>query len=63
MNIGIDISQTVYEGTGVARFTKSLVMNMVTSPRAKNHVFYLFFSSLNHKLPGDMQMLVDKYHF
>ncbi len=47
----IDVSQSVYEGTGVARFTTDFVKHLLHAPKAKNFEIFLFFSSLNHKLP------------
>lgn len=44
MKIGIDISQIVYEGTGVSTYTRSLVQALVKASR--NDEFVLFGSSL-----------------
>lgn len=46
MNIGIDISQTVYEGTGVADYVRGLVGGLVKHDRKNTYV--LFFS--NHRM-------------
>jgi glycosyltransferase involved in cell wall biosynthesis len=43
MNIGIDISQIVYKGTGVARFTEGLVNGILEFDTKNNWTF--FFSS------------------
>lgn len=43
MNIGIDISQIVYKGTGVARFTEGLVHGILEHDTKNNWTF--FFSS------------------
>ena len=59
MKIGIDVSQTVYEGTGVARFTNNFVKSFVNSSKTKSYDFYLFFSTLNHKLPGTIQEIIE----
>lgn len=50
MRIGIDISQIVYEGTGVARYVKELIPIIVRN--APEHEFVLFGCSLRqtHKL-------------
>ncbi|NTU47134.1 glycosyltransferase family 4 protein [Candidatus Roizmanbacteria bacterium] len=48
MKIGIDISQSAYEGTGVARFTKGLVRSILTYNRVHEYVF--LFSSLRKQL-------------
>ncbi len=47
MRIGIDISQIVFEGTGVATYTRNLVTNLVR--QGKNHEFVLFGASLRRK--------------
>lgn len=44
MHIGVDISQIIYEGTGVARFTDGLVRSLLHSKQA--HRFSFFCSSL-----------------
>jgi len=49
MKIGIDISQIVYEGTGVATYTRSLVENMVK--QAPKDEFVLFGSSFRNRRP------------
>lgn len=49
MKIGIDISQIVYEGTGVANYIKNLVMNLLKID--KENEYRLFFSSLRKKFP------------
>lgn len=59
MKIGIDISQIVYEGTGVARFTHNLLMSLVESKESSNHSFSIFFSSLNNKIPESVIKLVE----
>lgn len=59
MKIGIDISQIVYEGTGVARFTHNLVTSLVESKDSSSHSFFLFFSSLNNKMPESINNLVE----
>ncbi|HCS78495.1 TPA: hypothetical protein DIV55_01995 [Patescibacteria group bacterium] len=59
MKIGIDISQVVYKGTGVASYTENLVKAML---RQKGHEFVLFGTSFGrqkelwsfiHSLPTD----------
>lgn len=47
MRIGIDISQMVYEGTGVARYVSELVSSLVTLDKTNEYV--LFGSSLRKK--------------
>lgn len=42
MKIGIDISQIVYEGTGVARYVKNIVLELVKNHQ---HEYILFASS------------------
>lgn len=48
MRIGIDISQIVYSGTGVARFTTGLINAILNYDR--NHDWIFFFSGLRQKL-------------
>lgn len=61
MHIAIDISQVVYDGTGVARFTRRLVEALAHHPRTKKHRFTLFFSSLNRRLPDDIRVLCARH--
>lgn len=56
MHIGIDISQIVYEGTGVARFTHQLVSTILT--RKTGHTWTIFFSSLKQELNADIRDLI-----
>jgi len=60
MKIGIDISQTVYQGTGVARYTHKLVKHLLAIDKKNSYV--LFFSSLRRKLPvTNYQLPVTNY--
>lgn len=47
MRIGIDVSQIVYEGTGVARYTRNLVESLLAIDKENEYV--LFGSSLRKK--------------
>ena len=47
MKIGIDISQIVYEGTGVANYTRNLVENLLRIDKENEYI--LFFSSLRRR--------------
>ncbi len=60
MKIGIDISQMVYEGTGVARYVRELVSTLISTDTTHEYVlfgaslrrrdvFTSFFTSLNAK--------------
>lgn len=49
MNIGIDISQIVYRGTGVSRYLEGL-MGAITQYNT-NHHWSFFFSSLRQNIP------------
>ncbi len=61
MNLGIDISQIVYKGTGVARFTRGLV-NGILKYEKKNHWLF-FFSGLRQKLDSDLkEKILSKKH-
>ena len=52
MNIGIDISQVVYEGTGVGRFTKGLVETILQFDKDNKWTF--FFSSFRGKINKEL---------
>lgn len=58
MKIGIDISQIVYEGTGVSRFTKGLVNAILAYDKKNDWVF--FFSSLRRRLQEDVKQSITK---
>jgi len=51
MKIGIDISQVVYEGTGVARYVRAMVSELLTLDRKNDYV--LFGASLRRT--GDLK--------
>jgi len=55
MRIGIDISQTVYENTGVANYTQNWVENLVELDNENEYI--LFFSSLRKKIPDFVKNL------
>lgn len=52
MHIALDISQIVYEGTGVARFTYHLVKTILAQDTG--HTWTFFFSSLKNELNADI---------
>jgi glycosyltransferase involved in cell wall biosynthesis len=56
--IAIDVSQSVYHATGVARFTINFVTNLVNAVDSNDTKILLFFSSLNHSLPDELTDLV-----
>jgi len=58
MKIGIDISQLVYSGTGVARYTEGLVKAILKYNC--QHEWRFFFSSLRRKLPVKIAGLINK---
>lgn len=49
MKIAIDISQIVYEGTGVATYTRNLVRELLRLNKNNRHTYLLFGTSLRHK--------------
>jgi len=61
MKIGIDISQVVYEGTGVSRFTKGLINTILKYDRNNEWVF--FFSSLRRSLQPEIKDAISKKHY
>ncbi len=52
MRIGIDVSQTAFESTGVSAYLTNLVQTLITLD--KRHQYVLFFSSLRRKIPKDI---------
>ncbi len=52
MNIGIDISQVVYDGTGVGRFTKGLIETILEYDKENKWTF--FFSSFRGKMDNNL---------
>ncbi len=50
MKIGIDISQTAYENTGVGNYVKTLTEHLIKVDEKNEYI--LFFSSLRRKLPS-----------
>lgn len=56
MTIGIDISQTAFRGTGVARYTTSLVRSLVTYDKDNTYVF--FYSSLRIPLDQELRHII-----
>src|SRR5438105_1222714 len=62
MKIGIDISQIVYKGTGVANYTQELVKALLTNDSTNEYT--LFGSSLRQKnvLEKFSNSLKQKYH-
>lgn len=60
MKIGIDISQTAYAGTGVARYTTALVKSLLNAK--STHEFVFFFSSLRRKPPKELTDLIKEPH-
>ncbi len=53
MKIGIDISQVVYKGSGVARFTQGLIKSICANESRNDWLF--FFSSLRDSLDKDIE--------
>ena len=58
MKIGIDISQIIYEGTGVARFTEGLTKSVLKYDKENQWTF--FFSSLRRQLPNELRTQIEK---
>lgn len=57
MKIGIDISQTAYKNTGVARIISNLVKNLIEIDEKNEYI--LFFSSLRKNLKPQILSLKD----
>lgn len=60
MKIGIDVSQTVYEKTGVAMFLLSLLEHMIAIDTQNEYI--LFFSSLRGSVPARLSQLATYPH-
>ena len=58
MNIGIDISQIVYEGTGSARYTQGMLEAI--AEYGEQHTWHFFFASLRKPLPPFVKKLVKR---
>ena len=50
MRIGIDISQVVYEGTGVARYVREIVRALLTIDQKNDYILFGSSLRLRHKL-------------
>ncbi len=61
MRIGIDVSQSIYKGTGVGRFTKGLI-NSILKYENKNEWFF-FFSSLRSQLDYNLKVKIKNKKF
>lgn len=60
MKIAIDISQVVYEGSGVARYTQSLIEAVLKYDQKNAYTF--FFSSLRRKLDYSLSKKITEKH-
>lgn len=60
MKIAIDISQTAYEGTGVARYMKNFVTSILS--QNSSHEFTFFYSSLRKPLDNEIRSLIKSPH-
>ncbi len=56
MNIGVDISQAVYPGTGVSRFTNGFIDAILEY--GKSHTWTFFLYALRQKLDEDKERLI-----
>ena len=61
MRIGIDISQVVYQGSGVSRFNEGLIKEICKSNTKNEYVF--FFSSLRSTLPDEIFNVINNKGF
>src|SRR5258708_35529586 len=59
MRIGVDVSQSAYEGTGVSEFIYQLVYHLVMKDPKNTYVF--FFSSLRSDIPEKITFLAKTY--
>ncbi len=56
MKIGIDISQTAYQNTGVANYLSKLIHSLLETDKSNDYVF--FFSSLRKKIPKQLREFI-----
>lgn len=61
MKLGIDISQIVYQGSGVGRFTNGLTRAICTYDETNE--WHFFFSSFRRNLPKEIENLILKRQF
>ncbi len=57
MRIGIDISQVIYEGTGVSRFTKGLIDSILTYDHKNKWVF--FYSGFRRTIQKEIKEAIE----
>jgi hypothetical protein len=57
MRIGIDISQTAYQNTGVGNYLSNLVANLLKEDKTNEYI--LFFSSLRRNPPGKILKAIE----
>lgn len=60
MNIGIDISQIVYTGTGVGRFMHGLTYAIIE--HGQNHTWHFFSATLRRSLPNKLKHDMKQKH-
>lgn len=60
MKIGVDISQIVYPGTGVARYLNNMIDAIVKYDH--NNQYCFFFSSLRKKIPFEIEKKIGNKH-
>jgi len=60
MKLGLDISQIVYRGTGVGRFTSGLLDTIIQSDIDNSWTF--FFSSFRQKIPEELKKKIEVNH-
>lgn len=59
MRIAFDISPIQYTGTGVARYTRNLIENLVILDR--NNTYTLFFNSFGNKLDREFALTMEQW--
>lgn len=60
MNIGVDISQTAFKGTGVARYTTNLVKSLMTY--YPKNIYTFLFTSLRQSVPHEIVTSIKPPH-
>ena len=57
MKIGVDISQTAHQGSGVNRFTRSLINSLLKFDKQNRYTF--FFSSMRQNLDEKIEKAIN----
>jgi len=62
MKIGIDISQTAFKGTGVARYTQGLIRSLLSHNHSKDDTYSFLYTSLRQKPSREIIDMIQPPH-